>query len=211
MKDRHISTYDFLNVLQQEWMSAKVRSKFYHLRSDKIYFWGMMKKKRVKIDDLAGKNTLPTIFSDKEIFNSYWFDVVNKFGFPNLSENEPSEKKFFYTNTVVFVTGGEYDGETMIVDHYDFDTELVYIYRYPKLRNDKIISIHKPYLKRLTTKQTDIFYYYALNTDFKIKLGNKIGIGVLVSISLLESKSVIRLKGQKEYDNFGLDEIARIL
>lgn len=67
-KDRDISILDYFNVLQQEYLYFEVKSKIYPSSSDKDYFKRVMYFKQKKIEDIAQKNNLDSMFdSDKKL------------------------------------------------------------------------------------------------------------------------------------------------
>ena len=90
-KTRHLPIYDFLEVLQSEYIQAELRRKIYRKDKDKKYYQRVMDKKKIKIEDLANRNGLPSIFTSKEKLEKV------KDALYNHGETYP---KFFYKDDV---------------------------------------------------------------------------------------------------------------
>ena len=90
-KTRHLPLYDFLEVLQKEYLQAELRKKIYRKDKDKKFYQRVMDKKRVKIDDLATRNKFSSIFTSDEKMS----ELKN-----NLYNNGDSYPDFFYKNDI---------------------------------------------------------------------------------------------------------------
>jgi hypothetical protein len=76
--------FDFFNTLQKEWMITFLRYKIYPFQKDKNYYQKLLKFKEEKIQNIAKRNTWPSIFTDKQLFRSFWKKTVRTKGCPNF-------------------------------------------------------------------------------------------------------------------------------
>lgn len=118
-KTRDITLYEYLDCLQLEYIQAELRSKIYPKPKDKTYWKKVMSGKKAKIDDIAGRNGLPTIFTDNLIKDQYRAKIVNDTGIPSfiykeasIDDDEFKEKDFCYYYSIdnevkVLVGNGE--------------------------------------------------------------------------------------------------------
>jgi hypothetical protein len=106
-KNRNLSISQFLEQLQLEYICAELRKKIYLPGKDIDFWMKVMEGKKKKIEDLAQRNTLPTLFNDKDIKKQLYSKIYNKVGFPTLlynfcktEENKrelmANDKKFYY-------------------------------------------------------------------------------------------------------------------
>lgn len=100
-KSRHLSVYQFFQILQLEWIVADLRSKIYPKKKDKEY-WNKVKEGKEKIfEQIAEKNHLPTIFSDEEMRRLLEMEVYKPQGLPNFlyknDENRGAQEPFDLT------------------------------------------------------------------------------------------------------------------
>ena len=84
MKSRNISILDYLNTLQKEFFCAELRYKIYTQQADKDYWRTIMTHKQNKIEDIALRNKLKSIFTDKREYLKI-FEEVLCFGVPNFT------------------------------------------------------------------------------------------------------------------------------
>lgn len=104
IKTRDLSYYKFFDQLQLEYIQAELRKKIYPSLSDKNYYERVMKGKKEKIDDIAIRNSLKSIFTDKETKIEKYQVIYNKMGLPNFIYkneqdkliNEDKDKKYYY-------------------------------------------------------------------------------------------------------------------
>jgi hypothetical protein len=101
IKTRHISLIDFFNELQREYFCAELRSKIYTKQADKDYWRTIMKHKKNKIEDIALRNKLNSIFSDKSEYVKV-FDKVLTFGIPNFSYRDSYHEKKLSSRDIYF-------------------------------------------------------------------------------------------------------------
>lgn len=89
-KTRNLSLFEYLEALQLEYINAELRKKIYPIIKDKKFYTRTMSYKREKIEDIAGRNKLPTIFNDDRVnFSLYEKIYTSQYGLPN----------FMYRNT----------------------------------------------------------------------------------------------------------------
>ncbi|MBV1929555.1 MAG: hypothetical protein KUG81_08615, partial [Gammaproteobacteria bacterium] len=108
-KSRHQSLYDFLECLQQEYITVEVRSKIYPSVSDKKYYKKVMGYKVEKIDDIASRNELPTIFNNENKRQTMYSEVCTMFGVPNFAYRDEADKEKFFEGDLLnyFSEGAE--------------------------------------------------------------------------------------------------------
>lgn len=92
MKSRHLSIVDYLDQLQKEFVSAEIRFKVSKTESDKEYFRTIMKHKETKIIDIANRNKIKSIFSDKEIKDTFYNTILD-FGLPKYEYRDEYQKQ----------------------------------------------------------------------------------------------------------------------
>lgn len=70
VKSRDLSILDFLKVLTDEYFLAEMRSKTYKRKSDRNYWLKVCRFKKDKIEDIALRNRLPSIFNNQDLYVS---------------------------------------------------------------------------------------------------------------------------------------------
>jgi len=83
-KDRHISILKFFEVLQREYYIAEIRKKIYPSPKDKKYYKKVMDFKKQKIEDIALKNNLDSIFNNDEEKRNYILQIYPVIGLPKF-------------------------------------------------------------------------------------------------------------------------------
>lgn len=83
-KNRDLSILEFFECLQKEYFVAEVRKKIYPSPKDKAYYKKVMAFKKEKINDIAFKNKLQSIFTDDDIRNQYINEVYPDLGLPKF-------------------------------------------------------------------------------------------------------------------------------
>lgn len=109
-KTRNLSYYKYFEQLQLEYIIAEFRKKIYPSTKDKQYYERVMKGKRDIIDDISIRNSLKSIFTDKNTKIEKYNQIFNKIGYPNIfyrderdRENFESKDKIFY-----YMSGSEF-------------------------------------------------------------------------------------------------------
>lgn len=103
-KTRNLTIFQFYDQLQLEYIVLELRKKIYPSLSDKEYYTRVMEQKKEKIIDIASKNYLPSIFTDKKIKQHKYNEVYKVSGLPNFfykDENHKQkyaslDKKYYY-------------------------------------------------------------------------------------------------------------------
>lgn len=97
MKTRDLTIYKYFEQLMLEYIVMELRKKIYPSLSDQNYYERVMVQKKEKINDIASRNNLPSIFNDKKIKKNFYGQVYNpnSFGIPNfLYKDEEHRKKY---------------------------------------------------------------------------------------------------------------------
>lgn len=101
-KTRHLSTYNYLQVLQLEYIVAELRRKIYVKKKDKDFYSRVLVGKEKKIRDICLRNSLPSLFTSDEEKSNYYGQVYSKFGYPDFcyrndeQVQEHKAKDFYY-------------------------------------------------------------------------------------------------------------------
>lgn len=94
-KTRDLSTFDYLQCLQREYINAELRKRIYPRVKDKRYYEKTMFYKKEKIEDIAQRNKLDTIFNSEQVKRELYDEIYNEFGLPNfLYRNTDDELEF---------------------------------------------------------------------------------------------------------------------
>jgi hypothetical protein len=94
-KTRNLTIYEFFEALQLEYIVLELRKKIYPSLSDQEYYRRVMEQKKEKIEDIASKNYLPSIFDDPEIKKHKYSEVYKPFGMPEFVYKDEEHKKRF--------------------------------------------------------------------------------------------------------------------
>ena len=126
-KTRDLTIYKYFEQLQKEYIVIELRKKIYPSLNDQKYYERVMKQKKEKIDDIAERNTLMSIFNDKKTKKYYYSQIYPSFGMPNFlykdDEHEMKygvlDKKYYYfPGSEVKIT---IDGEMKVGKIYNVD------------------------------------------------------------------------------------------
>ena len=94
-KTRHQSLYEHLESLQLEYIQAELRRKIYPKQKDKNFLDKVLKYKKLKIDDIARRNSLPSIFSSKTVKDQYRNKIWNDIGIPSFIYKDEINREEF--------------------------------------------------------------------------------------------------------------------
>ena len=83
-KTRHLSIYEFLEILQMEYLTVELRRRIYPKQRDKAYYTKVMSHKKQKIQDIAMRNSLPSLFSSNEVRQLMYQKMFCEKGLPNF-------------------------------------------------------------------------------------------------------------------------------
>lgn len=148
-KTRNLSIFQYLDILQVEFIVAEFRKKIYHSVKSKSYYQEVMNFKKEKIEDISMKNGLPTIFNDKKVREEKYKSIYgNSFGFPNIPYREdvdPKAEELRSSDRYYYYSQGsevkvKYIEEVVIgtIEEVDFITEKIKI---KLLDKEELISV----------------------------------------------------------------------
>lgn len=205
MESRHISVYDYLQALQQEYICLEIRSKIYVHKNDRDYFKKLMEKKAQNILALAKKNELACIFDDEAEYMGAWKKIVPEYGMPkfiyNIVNVTDKQLSFPYKGTVVEVIDG---GKYGVTERVNFSDNTVTI-----MLDGQPARFGYEQVKRLNHEQTDEFFYYYPNNHFKAQVDGSERVGKLQSYDMKKKTAILNFDGIVV--TLQNDEIRRIL
>lgn len=108
---RNLSTAEYFLQIQKEYLIAEFRKKIYYNPKDKAYWKRVMGFKKQKIEEIAKRNGLKSIFNNKEkhcYLRSILFDSNGKPKF----EMTDTDKSNYFTNGNEF----SYNGDIYILE-----------------------------------------------------------------------------------------------
>lgn len=137
---RHLSIAEYFDVLQREYILAEFRRKIYYSPKDKRYYGRVMGHKRKKIEDIATRNHLDSIFnSDDKLteIRSQLFDLTGK---PRFALDDKDRENYYTTGNEFSFRGGVW-----ILDAVNKDGTLVmyspHLERYETVSPDEVLRI----------------------------------------------------------------------
>jgi hypothetical protein len=92
-KSRSLTVYQFFQMLQVEWLVADLRSRIYPKAKDKEYWNKVKEGKKKKIEGIADKNHLPTIFTDEEMKRIFELKIYNDKGIANFHYKDEAQRE----------------------------------------------------------------------------------------------------------------------
>jgi hypothetical protein len=105
-KSRDLTTSEYVEQLQLEYIVAELREKIYPDAKDRAYWSRVMALKREKIENIASRNSIPCIFSKDapELKNEIYRKIYNPIGLPNFIYKDETQRanlrvddiKFYY-------------------------------------------------------------------------------------------------------------------
>jgi len=96
-KSRDLTIFEYFEQLQLEYIVAELRKKIYPSLKDKNYYRRVMQQKEAKIQDIALRNSLPSIFSEGngKYKREKYQEIYYERGLPNfLYRDEIMRDKF---------------------------------------------------------------------------------------------------------------------
>lgn len=94
-KSRHLSIFNYLDALQLEYIQSQIRRKIYPKQKDKRFFDRVLDNKKSKIEDIATRNGLPSIFRDDTLFDGYRERIVEEWGIPSFFYKDEADRAEF--------------------------------------------------------------------------------------------------------------------
>ncbi len=83
-KTRHLSANDFFEILQEEYIVCELRVKIFPYENHRQYWKDIAAKKKIKIMDIAKRNSLPCIFDNKRMKETFESKIIPEIGFPKF-------------------------------------------------------------------------------------------------------------------------------
>lgn len=139
MAKRHISILEYFDRLQYEYLLYELRIKIYPSSEDKDKFRKILDFKREKIEDIADKNSLSSIFNSGIKLEEIERKFYNEFG--NPTDITRKDKYFYY----FLHTDFSYNGSGVKLIKYDLDKGNAEI----KHKNGKIEEVDINFIKRI--------------------------------------------------------------
>lgn len=132
IKTRNLSVAEYFVVVQQEYLMAEFRRKIYVRRSDKAYYKRVMDGKREKIEQIAQRNHLDSIFTSEERLAEMKAELFDEMGKPKF-DLTPMDVYSYYT------TGNEFSfrGDIYLLDHVSGDYQELTLYSPKKQQYEK--------------------------------------------------------------------------
>lgn len=131
--DRKLTTYQYFEILQVEWLVADLRCRIYRDEKDRAYWHRVREGKQVKIENIANKNRLPTILTDEELKRDLEKRIYNDYTYPNFHYKDENHKKtqgywdllHYYAKDVEVRYESYGDAKVgQVVDYTPFDKEI---------------------------------------------------------------------------------------
>lgn len=94
-KTRNLSYLKYFEQLQLEYIIVELRKKIYPSVKDKQYYERVMKGKRDIIEDLSIRNSLKSIFNNKDKKIEKYKQIYNSIGYPNFFYKDENDKEIF--------------------------------------------------------------------------------------------------------------------
>lgn len=133
IKNRHLPLYEYLEILQIEYLSYMIRSKVYPIEQHRNYWKGAMENIKVKIEQISERNSLCNMFTDKNIETvireKFYINKTPSFQY----RNEEFRKKWEYWDNFNYYLKNsevrvELESETVIGKIVDYTVGFNYIY-----------------------------------------------------------------------------------
>lgn len=118
-KNRNLSVAEYFLIIQKEYLIAEFRKKIYFSKNDKIYYQRVMDGKRNKINDIAKRNRLDSIFNNSEKMEEMRDELFDKLGKPKF-EMSPTDIENYYASGNEF----SFRGDIWILDQIKEDGTL---------------------------------------------------------------------------------------
>ncbi len=90
-KSRHIPISDYFSILQLEYISYKLREISYQKKYAEKYK-GYCRGKKEKIDSIATRNCIPSIFTSETMREKYMTQFFNEWGLPNFTYKDKASE-----------------------------------------------------------------------------------------------------------------------
>lgn len=95
IKTRNLSISEYFEVLQEEYMVAEFRKHIYFAPNDKAYYGRVMKHKKEKIDNIAKRNNLDSIFNSETKYKEVRERLFDHLGKPKFEMSEKDVTNYY--------------------------------------------------------------------------------------------------------------------
>lgn len=118
-KTRNLSVAEYFLQLQKEYLTAEFRRKIYFNPKDKAYYQKVMGFKKEKIESIAKRNRLKSIFNDNVTLSEIQRELFTLDGKPKFEMTDIDRENYY-------ATGNEfsYKGEIWTLDQVNDDGSL---------------------------------------------------------------------------------------
>lgn len=118
-KTRNLSVAEYFLQLQKEYLTAEFRRKIYFNPKDKAYYQKVMGFKKEKIESIAKRNRLKSIFNDNVTLSEIQRELFTLDGKPKFEMTDIDRENYY-------ATGNEfsYKGEIWALDQVNDDGSL---------------------------------------------------------------------------------------
>nr|DAP89578.1 MAG TPA: hypothetical protein [Caudoviricetes sp.] len=118
-KTRNLSVAEYFLQLQKEYLTAEFRRKIYFNPKDKAYYQKVMGFKKEKIESIAKRNRLKSIFNDNVTLSEIQRELFTLDGKPKFEMTDIDRENYY-------ATGNEfsYKGEIWMLDQANDDGSL---------------------------------------------------------------------------------------
>ena len=118
-KTRNLSVAEYFLQLQKEYLTAEFRRKIYFNPKDKAYYQKVMGFKKEKIESIAKRNRLKSIFNDNVTLSEIQRELFTLDGKPKFEMTDIDHENYY-------ATGNEfsYKGEIWTLDQVNDDGSL---------------------------------------------------------------------------------------
>lgn len=103
---RHLSVAEYFQQVQKEYLIADFRRKIYFSPKDKEYWTRVCGYKKSRIDKIAERNRLHSIFNSEDKLNELRHELFDNFGKPKFAMSD-SDNNNYYSRGSEFSLGGE--------------------------------------------------------------------------------------------------------
>lgn len=106
VKTRNLSVAEYFDVIQKEYYIAEFRKKIYYNPKDKRYYGRVMDHKKQKIEDIASRNHLKSIFNDEEKAVAMRNSLFDELGRPKFEMSETDLNNYYSKGNEFSYLGG---------------------------------------------------------------------------------------------------------
>lgn len=118
-KTRNLSVAEYFLQLQKEYLTAEFRRKIYFNPKDKAYYQKVMGFKKEKIESIAKRNRLKSIFNDNVTLSEIQRELFTLDGKPKFEMTDIDRENYYATDNEF-----SYKGEIWTLDQVNDDGSL---------------------------------------------------------------------------------------